>query len=128
MMSTLRPAITAEIHEVAHDFTLRAVLMSTAVVGNHHASHETRLAAATHRTSCGWLHLVWVSLSAILAEMSVSRIEMTAIISQLVRMVWMNLISRRCGVSDDIQSSWISWKLRLGNWSERRRVSRGRML
>lgn len=51
IINTDKPQIIALIYEVAHDFTFNAVLISTAVVGSHPASHAAIFAAATHKTS-----------------------------------------------------------------------------
>jgi hypothetical protein len=51
MMSTATHDITADIHEFAPDFTLSAVLMSTAVVGNQPKIPVAIFAAATHIVS-----------------------------------------------------------------------------
>lgn len=55
---TLIPAITADIHEFAPDFILRAVLIKTAVVGSPPVSHDHMFARLTAKTSLSCLCLV----------------------------------------------------------------------
>ena len=51
IMRTDNQQMIALIRDVAPDFTLSAVLISTAVVGSHHTNPLATFAAATHNTS-----------------------------------------------------------------------------
>ncbi|MFZ5341355.1 MAG: hypothetical protein ACOZBL_02075 [Patescibacteria group bacterium] len=76
--------IKAEYLLVAQDFIFNAVLINTAVDGNHQESQENKFDIHNQKTSLSLLNFFLVIFSAILAEIIVSSTHMIAITIDVV--------------------------------------------
>ncbi len=116
MIAILTADITDDTREVAHDFTLSAVLMSAAVAGIHPNIHTTIFAKASPKTSFSWLNLVFVILSAILAEIIVSKIATILMVNHAINRLLKNETSVSLGSRIENNDTSTSWNTNSGKF------------
>jgi len=103
---------------VAHDFIFKAVLINTAVDGNHHINQDHIFDSANHNTSLSLSNFCFVIFSAILADIIVSNIAIIATTNEVMNTAFtIPIMSVTQSIPSDGNGNWNSAKFNSGNLS-----------